>query len=770
LALGVLKLRQCQLQKMTPDLTEPAPAPTLPGFLVHGGDMGALIGAMDWKQSPLGPSEHWPPPLKGALATHLSCSQPMFVAWGPDLLFFFNDAYRPMLGARFDDAMGRPMAELWPEVWAELEPMARQALAGKGCYNENMPLTLTRNGYAESTWWSFSYSPLRNRTGTVVGIYGVCAETTGQVLLAQRAESEKQRQAFWMELGDALRDANNPKALMRIASEKLGRHLRAGRVGYGDVDAAGEWVQVQQDWTAESFPSVVGTHWLEAYGPAMVAELRAGRTVAVNDIATDPLSGAAAYGAAYASVGTQAFVNAPLIKNGRLAVIFFVVASQPRVWTHGEKALIGEVAERTWASLQRLQAELDLSQMNRTLDQRTTELLRTETALRQSQKLEALGQLTGGVAHDFNNLLAVISSSVELLRSDRLPVEQRGQYLGLIFDTVGRAAKLTSQLLAFARQQPLSPEVFDVCRHVQSVVDLVRPLMGAQVQIIFEPCRENICFAEADVSQFETALVNLAVNARDAMNEKGQLIIKVQAVDSVPAGPDRDQRSGDFVAISVTDTGCGIASEKLETIFEPFYTTKEVGKGTGLGLSQVFGFTKQSGGEVEVRSELGRGSVFTLYLLRAESVHMPETADTVASVPEQAADHRDNRDTHVLVVEDNETLAYMTCEILNSLNYPTTWAASAAAALDLLAESDGRFDLVFSDVIMPGMNGVEFGELVRKRYPGLPVVLTSGYSAVMAERGRHGFELILKPYTSDALVRVFRKAIAEQRPPPAAAL
>ena len=754
---------------MTPDPTEAAPAPILPDFLVHGGEMGWLISAMDCKQNPLGPSAHWPSSLKNVLATHLSCSQPMFVAWGPDLLFFFNDAYRPMLGARFDGAMGRPMAELWPEIWDELEPIARQALAGKGCYNENMPLTLTRNGFAESIWWSFSYSPLRNRTGVVVGIYGICADTTALVLLAQQAQLEQQRQAFRVELGNALRDANHPKALMRIASKKLGQHLRAGHVGYGDVDAAGEWIQVQQDWTIKGFPSVVGTHWLDAYGPAMIAELRAGRTVAVNDTATDPLAGAAAYKAAYASIGTRAFVNAPLIKNGRLAAIFFVAVLHPRVWTHNEKALIEEVAERTWASLQRLQAELDLSQVNRTLDQRTTELLRTETALRQSQKLEALGQLTGGVAHDFNNLLAVISSSVELLRSDKLPAERRSQYLNLIFDTVGRAVKLTSQLLAFARQQPLSPEVFDVVRHVQGVVDLVRPLMGAQVHIILEPCEKHGCFAEADVSQFETALVNLAVNARDAMDAKGRLIIKVQAVSSVPAGPGRGQRSGDFVAISVADTGCGIAPEKMETIFEPFYTTKEVGKGTGLGLSQVFGFTKQSGGEVEVRSELGRGSVFTLYLLRAESVHMP-IADAVAQRPQQGADSRDKHDTGVLVVEDNETLAYMTCDILNSLNYRAIWAASAAAALDLLAKSDGHFDLVFSDVIMPDMNGVEFGELVRKRYPGLPVVLTSGYSAVMAERGRHEFELILKPYTSDALVRVFRKAIAEKRLPPAAEL
>ncbi|CDS48991.1 two-component hybrid sensor and regulator [Polaromonas sp. CG9_12] len=294
-------------------------------------------------------------------------------------------------------------------------------------------------------------------------------------------------------------------------------------------------------------------------------------------------------------------------------MILFVINPRPRVWTLDEKALVEEVAERTWASLQRLQTELDLREVNRALQQRTTELLRTETALRQSQKLKALGQLTGGVAHDFNNLLAVISSSVELLRSDKLPGERRGRYLDMIFDTVGRAVKLTSQLLAFARQQPLSPEVFDVDLQVQGVVDLVRPLMGSQVLVDLQPRSKTACFARADISQFETALVNLAVNARDAMNAKGLLTLKVHAVNSIPAGPGHDRRMGDFIAISMTDTGCGIAHDKLEAIFEPFYTTKEVGKGTGLGLSQVFGFTKQSGGEVEVSSTLGSGSVFTLY-------------------------------------------------------------------------------------------------------------------------------------------------------------
>jgi CheY-like chemotaxis protein len=223
----------------------------------------------------------------------------------------------------------------------------------------------------------------------------------------------------------------------------------------------------------------------------------------------------------------------------------------------------------------------------------------------------------------------------------------------------------------------------------------------------------------------------------------------------VPAGLGQGRRTGDFVAISVADTGCGIPAEKLEAIFEPFYTTKGVGKGTGLGLSQVFGFAKQSGGEIEVRSELGSGSVFTLFLARAE--HLPAPQD-LAAAPEPCLDAQG---LGVLVVEDNEILALMTCELLATLDYRTTWAAHAAAALELLADDAGRFDLVFSDVIMPGMSGIEFGELVRKRYPDLPVVLTSGYNEVMAEHGRHGFELIQKPYVSETLVLVFRKAMAE---------
>ena len=738
---------------MTQNLTDDVAASAMPDFLANGGEMGALISAADWGKTPLGAPEGWPPALKVVLASLLGCPQPIFLAWGPELFSFFNDAYRPMLGERQEGAMGRPFAELWSDAWPDLEPIVRRALDGQGSLYENLPLTLTRNGFEEATWWSFSYMPLRDATGAVAGMYCITTEKTEQMRLTQQAAVEQKRQAFRIELGDALRDASTPEALMAIAAEKLGRHLEACCVGYAQVDAEGEWMQVHQDWTATGSHSLVGIHQLDIYGPAMMAEVRQGRTVAVSDALTHPLVGAA-YAAAFESAGARAVINTPLIKNGRLAVILFVSHSRPRHWTPEEKALVEEVAERTWASLQRLQTEIDLREMNRTLEQRTTELLRSENALRQSQKLEALGQLTGGVAHDFNNLLAVISASVELLRSDKTPVERRSRYLDMIFETVGRAVKLTSQLLAFARKQPLSPELFDVDLQVQGVVDLVRPLMGSQVHVALEPCGTTACFATADISQFETALVNLAINARDAMNAKGLLTIKVHAVDSIPAGPGHDCRLGDFIAISMVDTGCGIAPEKLQAIFEPFYTTKEVGKGTGLGLSQVFGFTKQSGGEVEVSSVPGTGSVFTLYLARTLPLPPPQSASALPRPGAQG--HRNS----VLIVEDNKVLAQMTCEILESLNYRTTWAVSAEAALAWLTKDSSRFDLMFSDVIMPGMGGIELALLVRHRYPGLPVVLASGYSAVMAEKGRHGFELIQKPYTSEALVRVFSRVIA----------
>jgi PAS domain S-box-containing protein len=385
-----------------------------------------------------------------------------------------------------------------------------------------------------------------------------------------------------------------------------------------------------------------------------------------------------------------------------------------------------------------------------------TERRQAEEALRQSQKMEAIGQLTGGVAHDFNNLLTIIRSATDFLRRRELTDDRRRRYIDAISDTVDRASKLTGQLLAFARRQPLTPQVFDVGVQVEAIAQLVRPLVGGRIRIGLE-ILDPECFALADVAQFETTLINLAVNSRDAMEDEGVISIGVEKADAIPASGTSRRRSGKFIAISVKDTGTGIPPDRLAAIFEPFYTTKEVGKGTGLGLSQAVGFAKQSGGEIVVTSVLNQGSTFTIYLPQAD---LPSgQADKTAASIEATTSGRGHR---ILVVEDNEDVGKFSTELLQDLGYATRRADNAKQALALIAADELAFDLVFSDVIMPGMNGVELATIIRERYPGLPVVLTSGYSSVLAENAHHGFELIQKPYSVEALSRTLRRAISER--------
>jgi PAS domain S-box-containing protein len=388
-----------------------------------------------------------------------------------------------------------------------------------------------------------------------------------------------------------------------------------------------------------------------------------------------------------------------------------------------------------------------------------TERRALEEQLRQSQKLEAVGQLTGGVAHDFNNLLTVIRSSTDLLKRPDLPEERRQRYIGAISDTVTRAAKLTGQLLSFARRQALTPEVFDVGQSVASVADMVGTLTGARIRVVTEVAsyqdregREVPYLINADASQFDTALVNMAINARDAMSGEGRLDIGVRRTSAIPAVRAHPRIAGDFVAVSVRDTGTGIAEEDLDRIFEPFFTTKGVGQGTGLGLSQVFGFAKQSGGEVLVESEPGAGTTFTLYLPREAGMLVTEESD---EEPELLAD---GHGTRVLVVEDNEEVGGFATQALQELGYETVWALNAEEALAVLRTPPG-FDVVFSDVVMPGMNGIDMAREVRHRHTGLPVVLTSGYSHVLAEQGTHGFTLLRKPYSVEDLSRTLGRAV-----------
>jgi PAS domain S-box-containing protein len=373
------------------------------------------------------------------------------------------------------------------------------------------------------------------------------------------------------------------------------------------------------------------------------------------------------------------------------------------------------------------------------------EVERARETMAQAQKMEAVGRLTGGVAHDFNNLLTIIRSSVDLLKMPTLSPEKRERYIDAIGETADRAAALTSQLLAFSRRQPLKPEIFDAGERVSAMRRMIETSIGSTVALTIEV--PDHAFVNADLNQFETAVLNLVINARDAMPAGGMLAVTVENVSAVPAVRGHAPAHGDFVAVRVADQGSGIPRETIAKIFEPFFTTKGLNKGTGLGLSQVHGFAKQSGGEVDVRSEVGIGTAFTLYLPLA-------VADK-----EQRAASRGVRDHHiatkrVLLVEDNEAVGEFARSLLEELGQIVTWVQNGSAAMELLTVARNKIDLVFTDVIMPGINGLELARSVKERWPDLEVVLTTGYSHVLAEETDHGFALLRKPYSVDGIVGI----------------
>jgi two-component system, NtrC family, sensor kinase len=371
-----------------------------------------------------------------------------------------------------------------------------------------------------------------------------------------------------------------------------------------------------------------------------------------------------------------------------------------------------------------------------------------EAALRQAQRLEAIGHLTGGVAHDFNNLLMIVSGSAERLRRD-LTSEKHRRLLDMIMNATSRGESLTRQLLAFSRRQMLTPAVIDLTQRLPELKDmLTRSLRDDITTEVLVP--DESCAVKVDPSELELALLNLAVNARDAMPNGGTLTITAKPV-VLEGSATAEGLSGDFVAIGVADTGSGIAPEILHHVFEPFFTTKEVGKGTGLGLSQVYGFAKQSGGTATVTSTVGRGTAITIYLPRTQELPAPSTAPMKA----EAAPRRAGT---VLVVEDSPEVAEVATAYFQQLGYMVKQVASANEALELLAK-DAKIDLVFSDILMPGgMNGLELGHAIRRRDAAMPVLLSTGYSDSARDAVEQGFIVLQKPFDLAALEQALREA------------
>ena len=353
---------------------------------------------------------------------------------------------------------------------------------------------------------------------------------------------------------------------------------------------------------------------------------------------------------------------------------------------------------------------------------------KAEEALRQSQKLESIGRLTGGVAHDFNNLLAVFANGLQLLERN-VAAEQRERVCAAMRRAVARGTGLTHQLLAFTRRQAINPESIDLASHLKGMREMLERSLPGDIRVEMD-FGAGLWPVEIDVGEFELAMLNLFANARDAMPGGGTITIdarnlKEAADEGLPT---------DFVQLSVADTGSGMPPEVLDRVFEPFFTTKEVGKGSGLGLPQVYGFAQQSGGRLRIESRVQAGTIVTLLLPRSlQEPAAPVDASSAAPVRGDGA-----ADRQVLLVEDDVEVAALTREMLSHLGFNVIHAASPVAALGALANARS-IDIVFSDIMMPGgMSGLELAREIRRRQPGLPIVLTTGYSEATAENEQGG--------------------------------
>jgi signal transduction histidine kinase len=467
-------------------------------------------------------------------------------------------------------------------------------------------------------------------------------------------------------------------------------------------------------------------------------------------------------------------VASPVVQQGvRLGEVYLRTAPEKLTDTlrrHGGLALLVIMAVLALALLARNTAELQrralaLEEANRRLLREMDEKAKAEEALRQSQKMEALGQLTGGVAHDFNNLLTVILGGLETIgrASPPTPNDPRSARLHRARDMAAqaaqRAATLTSRLLAFARRQPLEPKAIDVNRMVAGLADLMRSTLGEAVQV------ETVLGAGtwltlADISQLESALLNLAVNARDAMPDGGKLTIETANAaldDGYVAAQAEAVLAGQYVMLAVTDTGTGMDKETLEHAVEPFFTTKAVGKGTGLGLSQVYGFVRQSAGHIRIYSEPGEGTTIRLYLPRYLAAEFAPQDRPDETLPGLLVG-----DETVLLVEDHDDLRTHSAGLLRELGYRVIEAADGLSALAALADNPD-VALLFTDVVLPGgMNGRQIAEAAWDLRPGLKVLFTTGYTRnAIVHNGAldPGVQLIAKPYSFSELAAKVRRVL-----------
>ncbi|HEY0288458.1 MAG TPA: PAS domain S-box protein [Pseudomonas sp.] len=795
---------------------------TYQGFPAGESEAGRAIAKIDWSTTTLGPISQWPAVLKIHLNLILNSPDSMYLLWGPELLFFHNDAYAPLLGPRLANAQGAAISELWADVWDQVLPFAEQAMRGVPYQCHDMPLTMARFGEMERTWWSFSFSPMIDENNAVVGLFCTTNETTRRVL-DQRAlrSSESRRMDLIADLERKVIERSHQRGLTWQVSPDLlavlADDLRfettnpAWRrvLGWSDEELSGftYWHLVHPDDLARSqvaFGALAHNHpvlnfenryrrkdgsyrWL-----SWVAVPEGGKMYcSARDVTTTKQQ------AAELSERTEELDRLWEISPDLLAMVDFdghFLRVNP-AWTH----VLGRDVEELIGThmltlvhpddLEKSRAALGLATgqalplfenryrhndgtyrwigwtaapgsevifalgKHMTAEKERSQALRiAEEALRQSQKMEAVGQLTGGLAHDFNNLLMGVSGNIELLkhRVAKGRTDDLDRYIHAALEALRRAAALTHRLLAFSRRQTLDPKPTDIDHLVEGMAELIRRTVGPSITMDII-ATHALWSTLVDAHQLENSLLNLCLNARDAMPDGGQLLIETSNKQLGPiTARELELPAGDYVALCVSDTGTGMTPEVVKRAFDPFFTTKPIGMGTGLGLSMIYGFARQSGGGVQIFSTPGRGSIVCIYLpARIGSTIVEEIEPrTLQGQPQITGSET------VLVVDDEPAVRPPVCEVLEELGYRVLEAEVGPSALNVL-QSKQAIDLLITDVGLPGgMNGRQLADAARSLHPALKVLFVTGYAenAVLGESTlAPGMHVLTKPFSMPVL-------------------
>ena len=686
---------------------------------------------------------------------------PSFMALlsGPDHIFeLANPAYQQLVGHR--DVIGLSVTEALAEAEDQgyvqlLDDVYRTGTAYRA-HGAPFNMQVLQDGPVNPHMLDFVFQPIKDHDQQVTGIFVEGFDVTFRTL------AEARRGAL-VDLTDAIRDQRDPDDLGFVAAQILGRSLGAQRVGYASIDEERETLDVSRGWNAPGVESLRGVVEMRQYG-SFIDTLKAGEIVKINDVRKDPRT--AANQQALEEKRARSFVNVPIIEQQKLVAILYVNVDRVRDWRDEDLSLIKEFAERIRTAEQRIRGEAALLEAKETLElrvqERTSELMAMEAALRQAQKMEAVGQLTGGLAHDFNNLLTGISGSLELmqLRLDEGRSQDVSRYIATAQGAAHRAAALTHRLLAFSRRQTLAPKPTDVKKLVNGLQELVQRTVGPGISVETVNAA-GLWPALIDSSQLENAVLNLCINARDAMPDGGRITIETcnQWLDDRTAR-ERQLEPGQYISLCVSDSGAGMAPEVVAKAFDPFFTTKPIGMGTGLGLSMIYGFARQSGGSVAIYSEVGKGSMVCIYLPR----HLGDAEDEVA-LPELPAIPRGQDGESILLIDDEPTIRLLVSEVLEDLGYQVIAVEDGNAGLKVI-NSAVRIDLLITDVGLPGgLNGRQVADAARLIRPDLKVLFITGYAENAVLSHGHlalGMHVVTKPFALDVFASRVRDLIGSQ--------